>query len=380
MVQSFAKVVLLWHSCNYPHSVQKKDYFYLNTTYAVKQMAEKSSATTFETVMRDLKARKYYPIYILMGDESYYIDKVSDYIEENVLEPDDTFFNQVVLFGSDTNAVQIVDLAKSYPVMPAQHRVVIVKEAQNLRTFDAIDKYLEHPVNTTLLVLCYKNGSIDRRKKIVAKANAVGVVMESKKKRETELPSFIEKYLRSQHVAIDDKSTALIAESIGADLNRLISELDKLIISLPDNDRRITPELVEKQIGVSKDFNAFELRRAIIDRDVFAANRIVNYFDKNPKAGSLYSILPMLFSYFQNLMVAFYTPNRSSDNAVAAALDLKSPWAARDYMAGMRQYSATKTLQIISKIREIDAKSKGLDNVNTSSGDLMRELIFFIMH
>lgn len=343
-------------------------------------MAEKSSATTFNSVMSDLKAQNYYPIYILMGDESYYIDKVSDYIENNVLQPEDTFFNQTVLFGSDTNAAQIVDLAKAYPVMPSPRRVVIVKEAQNIKSFDAIDKYLEHPVNTTLLVLCYKNGTIDRRKKIIAKAEAAGVVMESKKKRDTELPSFIENYLKEKHTSIDPKSTALIAESIGADLNRLVSELDKLLISLPNDNRRITPEIVEKQIGVSKDFNAFELRKAIVEKDVYAANKIVNYFDKNPKAGSLYSLLPMLFNYFQNLMIAFYAPDRNNDNAVAAALDLKSPWAAREYMSGMRKYSATKTLQIISKIREIDAKSKGLDNLNTDSGDLMKELIFFIMH
>jgi len=330
--------------------------------------------------MRDLKAQRYYPIYILMGDESYYIDKVSEYIENNVLQPEDTFFNQVVLFGSDTNAAQIADLAKAYPVMPAARRVVIVKEAQNIRSLDAVEKYLEHPAQTTLLVLCYKNGTIDRRKKIIAKAEAVGVVMESKKKRETELPAFIENYLKAQNVAIDPKSTALIAESIGADLSRLVSELDKLLISLHDNDRRITPEIVEKQIGVSKDFNAFELRKAIVEKDVYAANRIINYFDKNPKAGSLYSLLPMLFNYFQNLMVAFYAPNPNNDNAIAAALDLKSVWAVREYTAGMRKYSATKTLQIISKIREIDAKSKGLDNLNTDSGDLMKELIFFIMH
>lgn len=343
-------------------------------------MAERGGQTTFDAVMRDLKAKKYYPIYVLMGDESYYIDKVSDYIEKNVLDAEDAFFNQSVVFGSDTNAPQIVDMVKAYPVMPAPYRVVIVKEAQNLKSLDAIDKYLEQPVKTSLLVLCYKNGTIDKRKKIIAKAEANGVVMESKKKRDTELSTFIENYLKEKNVAIDPKSTALIAESIGADLNRLTSELDKLQISLPDNDRRITPDIVEKQIGVSKDFNAFELRKAIIDRDIYAANKIINYFDKNPKAGSLYSLLPLIFNYFQNLMIAFYVPDRNNENAVAAALDLKSPWAARDYVQGMRRYNAAKTLQIISKIRETDAKSKGLDNLSTDTGDLMKELLFFIFH
>jgi len=330
--------------------------------------------------MRDLKARKYSPVYILMGDESYFIDKISDYIESTVLQPDERFFNQTVVFGSEVSVSQIVDLAKGYPVMPAHYRVVIVKEAQALKSLDTLEKYIEKPVASTILVICHKNGSIDRRKKIVGKAESVGVVLESKKKRESELPAFIDAYIRSRNATIDNKSASLIAEHIGADLNRLVSELDKVLISLPDNERRVTPEIVERQVGVSKDFNMFELRKAIVERDVFKANQIVNYFDKNPKAGSLYSFLPLIFGFFQNLMIAYYVPNRANDNAVAEALDLKSVWAAKDYMAGMRNYTAMKTLQIISKIREIDAKSKGLDNQNTSAGDLVKELVFFILH
>lgn len=343
-------------------------------------MVEKKSVATYESIMRDLKARKFSPVYILMGDESFFIDKISDYIESSVLQPDETFFNQTVVFGSDVSASQVVDLAKGYPAMPARHRVVIVKEAQALRSLDALEKYFEKPVATTILVLCYKNGVIDKRKKVVGKAEAVGVVFESRKKRDSELPGFIETYLRLRHVAVDNKSAALIAEHIGSDISRLVSELDKLLISLPEGDRRVTPEIVEYQIGVSKDFNSFELRRAIVERDIFKANQIVNYFDKNPKAGSLYSFLPMLFNFFQNLMVAHYVPNKSNDNAVAEALGLRSAWAAKEYMMGMRNYTAMKTLQIISKIREADAKSKGLDNLNTSPGDLVKELIFFILH
>ena len=330
--------------------------------------------------MRDLKARKYYPIYLLMGEESYFIDKISDYIADNVLRPDELFFNQNIVFGSDVTASQIVDIAKGYPVMPAEHRLIIVKEAQNLRSFDALEKYLDKPVKSTILVLCYKNGSVDRRKKIVAKAEAVGIVFESKKKRDSELPGFVTTYMEMHNATIDEKSAAIVAEHIGSDVSRLVSELDKLLISLPENDRRVTPEIVEHQIGVSKDFNAFELRRAIIERNVFKANQIVNYFDKNPKAGSVYSFLPLLFSFFQNLMIAHYTPNRNNESAVAEALELRSAWGAKEYMIGMRNYTPMKTLQIISKIREIDAKSKGLDNPNTGPGELMKELIFFILH
>lgn len=343
-------------------------------------MAEKKSSVTFDAIMRDLKSGKYAPVYILMGDESYYIDRITDYIAENVLEPDDRDFNQTVVFGADTTAAQVVDMAKGYPVMPAAHRVVIVKEAQGLKSLDALERYFEKPLASTLLVIAYKNGTIDRRKKVVGKAEAVGVVFESKKKRDYELPAFIETYLKKNHVAIDPKSAAMIAEHIGADLSRLISELDKVMISLPNDNRRVTPDIVEREIGVSKEFNIFELKTAIIERNVFKANQIVKYFDKNPKAGSLFSCLPLLYTFFQNLMVAFYAPDKNNDNNLAAFLELKSVWALKDYRVGMRNFSAMKTLQILAKIRETDAKSKGLDSLNTSTDDLMRELIFFILH
>lgn len=343
-------------------------------------MAEKKATVTFDAIMRDLKSGKYAPVYILMGDESYYIDRITDYIAENVLEPDDRDFNQTIVFGADTTAAQVVDMAKGYPVMPAAHRVVIVKEAQGLKSLDALERYFEKPLASTLLVIAYKNGTIDRRKKVVGKAEAVGVVFESKKKRDYELPAFIETYLKKNHVAIDPKSAAMIAEHIGADLSRLISELDKVMISLPDDNRRVTPDIVERQIGVSKEFNIFELKTAIIERNVFKANQIVKYFDKNPKAGSLFSCLPLLYTFFQNLMVAFYAPDKNNDNNLAAFLELKSVWALKDYRVGMRNFSAMKTLQILAKIRETDAKSKGLDSLNTSTDDLMRELVFFILH
>lgn len=343
-------------------------------------MAEKKATVTFDAIMRDLKSGKYAPVYILMGDESYYIDRITDYIAENVLAPDDRDFNQTVVFGADTTAAQVVDMAKGYPVMPAAHRVVIVKEAQGLKSLDALERYFEKPLASTLLVIAYKNGTIDRRKKVVGKAEAVGVVFESKKKRDYELPAFIETYLKKNHVAIDPKSAAMIAEHIGADLSRLISELDKVMISLPDDNRRVTPDIVEREIGVSKEFNIFELRTAIIERNVFKANQIVKYFDKNPKAGSLFSCLPLLYTFFQNLMVAFYAPDKNNDNNLAAFLELKSVWALKDYRVGMRNFSAMKTLQILAKIRETDAKSKGLDSLNTSTDDLMRELVFFILH
>ncbi len=343
-------------------------------------MAAEQKTYTYEGIMSDLKAGRYEPVYYLMGDESYYIDKISDYIAEHALQPEERDFNQTVMFGSDVTAAQVADAARRYPMM-AERQVIIVKEAQNLKQTDQLEKYFKTPVKSTVLVLCHKNGSIDGRKREYVKTiKAAGVLFESKKLRDRDLPPFIEKYLKQREVSIDQKSTQLIADSIGADLSRLTSELDKVILALPATDRRVTPQVVEDQIGVSKDFNAFELRDAIVNRQVFKANQIIKYFDENPKAGSIYSFLPMLFNYFQNLMIAYYAPNNKSQESVAEWLELRSPWAAKDYMTGMRNYSGMKVMQIISKIREIDAKSKGLDNPNTPPGELMKELIFYILH
>ena len=337
-------------------------------------------AATFDSIMRDLEAQKFAPVYYLMGAEAYYIDKISDWIAENVLQPEERDFNQTVLFGADVTAAQVVDAARRYPMM-AERQVVIVKEAQNIKNTDAFDAYLQHPQPSTVLVFCHKNGTLDRRKKLAGLVEKVGVLYESKKMRDWDLPPFIENYLRNREVSIDPKSLQLIADSIGADLSRLTGELEKLIIALPEGgDRRVTPQLVEDQIGVSKDINGFELKDAIINRNVFKANQIVKYFDNNPKAGSIYAFLPLLFNYFQNLMIAYYCPQRNNPNELAKWLGMSSSWGVKDYMTGMRNYTGSKTIQIISKMREMDAKSKGLDNPNTPAGELMKELIFFILH
>ena len=342
-------------------------------------MAEAKNAS-FDSIMADLEARRFAPVYYLMGEESYYIDKISDYIAEHVLQPEERDFNQTVLFGSDVTASQVADYARRYPMM-SEYQVVIVKEAQNIKQTEALERYFKQPLASTILVMCHKNGTVDGRKREYMKAiQSAGVLFESKKLRDRDLPVFIERYLKARNVSIDTKSTQIIADSIGADLSRLTSELDKVVLSLPEQDTRVTPQVVEDQIGVSKEFNSFELRDAIVNRNVFKANQIIKYFDENPKAGSIYSFLPMLFNYFQNLMITHYCPQKNSQERVAEWLDLRSPWAAKDYMIGMRNYAGTKVMQIIGKIREIDAKSKGLDNPNTPPGELMKELIFYILH
>ena len=342
-------------------------------------MAEAKNIT-FQSIMHDLQERKFVPVYYLVGDEPYYIDRIADYIAEHVLQPEERDFNQTVLFGSDVTAAQIADTARRYPMM-SEYQVLIVKEAQNLKNTEAIEKYLKAPMSSTILVMCLKNSKIDGRKKeLVKNIQAAGVLFESNKLKDRELPAFIEKYLKAREVSIDPKSTQMIAENIGSDLSRLTSELDKVVLSLDQKNRRVTPQIVEDQIGVSKEFNGYELRDAIVNRNVYKANLIIKYFDENPKAGSIYSFLPMLFNYFQNLMIAFYAPNNKSQEGVAEWLELRNAWAAKEYMTGMRNYSGMKVMQIISKLREIDAKSKGLDNPNTPPGELMKELIFYILH
>ena len=334
---------------------------------------------TFQDIMKDLKARRFSPIYILMGEEAYYIDQITNYIAENVLTPAEQDFNLNICFGADVSAVQVTDMAKRFPMM-AEYQVVIVKEAQNIHSLDALEKYLKNPAKTTILVWCHKNGKIDARKKVISLAEAHGVVFESKKLKEYQLAGFMQNYLAAKKITIEPNATQKMADHIGADLSRLTSELDKVALSLSENDKRITPDIVEKEVGVSKNFNTFELRDAIVNRNVFKANQIVNYFISNPKAGSLYSFLPLLFSYFQNLMIVFYSPNNKSESDIAQILGLKNNWGAKEYIIGMRNYSARKTMDIIAKIREVDAKSKGLNNVSTGAGDLMKEVIFFILH
>ena len=342
-------------------------------------MPQKKAVATFDAIMRDLKSGAFSPLYLLMGEESYYIDQISDYIQAHALTPEQQAFDQTVVFGADVNAAQIADLAMQYPMM-SPRKVIIVKEAQDLHSFERLERYAEKPQEKTILVICYKNGVLKGKSKLLSAVERNGILFESKKLRDWQLAGYVRAYLAKQKIDIDDKSASMIADHIGADLNRLTSELDKLGIALPEDDRRVTPEVVEKNIGVSKDFNAFELRSAIVNRDIFKANQIIKYFDNNPKAGTLYALLPLLFNYFQNLMLTYYAPDRNNQQALADFLELRNVWGVKEYMAGARNYSGKKVLRILERIRETDAKSKGLDNPNTSPGDLMKELIFFILH
>lgn len=333
---------------------------------------------TFEEIMQELRVRQYHSIYYLMGEESYYIDLIAKYMEENVLSETEKEFNLTVMYGNDVDMATIISAARRYPLM-SEYQVIIVKEAQAVRNIDELSLYLQKPLKSTLLVFCHKHGVLDRRKKITIEIEKSGVLFESKKIKEGQIPVFVSTYLKRKGVDIEPKASAMLADMIGCDLSRLAGELDKLIITRPKGMVRITSELVEHNIGISKDFNNFELRAALVSKDVLKANKIIKYFSENPKNNPIQLTLSLLFSFFSNLMLAYYAPEKS-EQGIASFLGLKSSWQARDYMTAMYRYSGVKTMQIIREIRYTDAKSKGIGNSSASDSELLSELVFKILH
>lgn len=333
---------------------------------------------TYEEIVRNLRNKVYAPVYFLMGEEDYYIDRISDYIIDTVLTDTEKEFNLTVLYGSDTDIATIINAAKRYPMM-SKYQVVAVREAQAIRNLDELVYYLQKPLESTILVMCYKHGALDRRKKLVAELEKAGVLFESKKLKDAQLPGFITSYLKRKQVEIEPKASEMMAEFVGTDLNRMAGELEKLVITLPAGQRRITPEQIERNIGISKDYNNFELRNALIEKDVLKANRIIKYFEENPKNNPLQVTLAVLFNFFANLMLVYYAPDKS-DRGIAAHLGLRSPWQAKDYENAMKRYTGIKVMQIVGAIRQCDAKSKGVGNSSVSDGELLRELVYFILH
>lgn len=333
---------------------------------------------TFDEVFKELKSGKYYPIYYLMGEEAYYIDKISDYITDEVLTDEEKEFNLTVLYGMDTDVSSVINAAKRYPMM-SKWQVIVVKEAQAMRNIEELSYYLQRPLNSTILVICHKHGVLDRRKKLAIEIEKTGILFESKKMKEGQLSTFISAYLKQRSIDIEPKALAMIADFVGTDLSKLTGELDKLAITLPEGQTRVTPDLIEKNIGISKDYNNFELRSALLEKDILRANRIIKYFEENPKTNPIQMTLSLLFSFFSNLMLAYYAPDKS-EQGIAAMLGLKNPWQAREYITAMRKFSGVKTMEIIGEIRYADARSKGVENSSADQGDILRDLVFKILH
>jgi len=335
-----------------------------------------SKGPTFESILSDVVKGNLKPAYLLMGVENYYIEKLSDAIIEAALPEEERDFNMHVFYGNDSDINNIVNAAQSFP-MGAEHSLVIVKEAQDLKDLDKISYYLQNPQPTTILLLQYKNGTADRRKKYVSQIASLGVVFEAAKVSDVQLPALVRNYAQEKGRKIDEKSVSLIAESIGSNLIRLYGEMDKLFLTLPQNVA-VTPELVEKNIGISKDFNFFELQNALVEKNAYKAFQIIKYFDKNPKANPIQMTLPMLFSFFSNLMMAYYAPQKSIEG-IASYLGQRDWQVRKNLYPAMRKYTAKKVLDILGEIKSADEKSKGVGGSKVTNADILKQLIAFIL-
>ena len=333
---------------------------------------------TCDDILKELRAKQYRPVYYLMGEEPYYIDLIADYITDNILTETEKEFNLTVVYGADVDIATVINAAKRYPMM-SEHQVVVVKEEQNISNMEELSYYLQKPLLSTILVICHKHGVLDRRKKLAAEIEKTGVLFESKKVKDAQLPAFITSYMKRKGIDVEPKATAMLADFVGADLSRLTGELEKLIITLPKGHTRVTPEQIEKNIGISKDYNNFELRSALVEKDVLKANKIIKYFEENPKTNPIQMTLSLLFGFFSNLMLAYYAPEKS-EQGIANMLGLRTPWQAKDYLAAMRRYNGVKTMQIIGEIRYKKEKSKEKGNPSLNKGVILRELVFKILH
>jgi len=334
-------------------------------------------AATYEEILSDLKKRIFKPVYFLAGEEPYYIDLITDYIEEKILPEAEKSFNQVVLYGEDTTVPAIIDAARKFPMM-SSHQVIIVKEAQSLKKIEDLIHYLEKPLLSTILVINYKYKDLDKRTKFFKTLDKQAVYFESPRLRDYQVPAWIERYLMAQGIKTDPNASAMLTEYLGTDLHKIANELKKLIITLPAGKPVITTSLIEKNIGISKDYNNFELQKAVGERNILKANMIVHHFAENPKDNPITLSIASLFSYFSKLLTYHYLPDKSKNN-VAASLKI-NPYFVREYEAAASKYNVSKTVQIISLLRTYDMKSKGFGDLSSEPGDLLKELVFKILH
>ncbi len=283
---------------------------------------------TFDEIIASIRNKVFYPIYYLHGEESFFIDEICKAIDENVLNESEKDFNQTVVYGRDIEMNSLVAMIKRYPMM-ANHQVVIVKEAQNLKNIDELNSYAENPQKSTILVLCHKYGKLDGRKKIAKVLKTKHVLFESKKLYENEIPGWIEKYLKSKGYGIFPEAAMLLSENLGDDLSRVANEIEKLFISVPQGTK-INKVHIEENIGISKEYNVFELQRALGQRDIVKANKIIFYFASDPKRYPALMVIPILFNYFMNLMTIHSLQDKSS-RSVASALSL-NPYFVNEYM------------------------------------------------
>lgn len=333
-------------------------------------------AADYTKIMHDLASKKYAPVYLLCGEEPYYIDQISDYIEKHVLDEGEREFNQSILYGRETEAVKVIEYAKRYPMM-SDYQVVIVKEAQDMKGIDDLAVYAEKPLSTTILVLCYKHKKYDKRKSLSKIVEKKGVYYESARIYMDKVPAWITDYINSKGYKVTPKAALLLADFLGTDLSKVANEISKLFILLPAGST-INEDIIEKNIGISKDYNFFEFQESLASKNIEKANRIVSYFNSNPKENPLVKIVPMTYNFFSKLLICAALPDKSQ-SAVASAIGV-APFLTKDYLKALGNYSFEKLTEIISLLREFDLKSKGVDAGSAPQTDLMKEMVFRILH
>lgn len=328
-------------------------------------------------LINDLKASKYYPVYLLSGEEDYYIDKVSDYFEHNVIDQDNKDFNQTILYANDTDMSTVLSYAKQYPVI-SPIRLLLVKEAQAFepKEWEQLSNYLKNPMSQTLLVLCYRHKNFDKRSKVYKEINEKGCICEKAKIRDNELPDWIGTFANQNGYNVTLKGAMLIAECLGNHLDKIANEMSKIFINIKPGES-IDENIIEQYIGISKDYNIFELQKAIGSRNALQCNRIINHFAANPKENPIQKILPILYSFFIKIMIYHQLPDKKK---ASSALGV-NPYFIRDYETAANNYSLGKLASCIGYLYDTDLRSKGLHNSGTvSDGELLKELIFKVIH
>ncbi len=332
---------------------------------------------TVSEIIKEIKKKVYRPVYLLTGQEPYYIDQVSDYLIRNVLSPEEKDFNQTIFYGKDTDVVEVINACRRFPLM-ASHQLIVVREAQQMNEIDKLAVYAENPQKSTILVINYKYGTYDKRKKLYKSVQSCnGVVLDSVKLYENKIPDWIVSWLKIRKCTIEPAACMLLVEYLGNDLGKIAGELEKLIIALPEN-RKITTAAIEQNIGISKDYNNFELQKALGQKNVLKANQIVNYFAKNPKNNPLALTITSLFYYFSKVFILHFQEDKSKKN-IASVLKI-NPYFVPEYEQAARKYNAPKTAAVISLLREYDMRSKGVGNSSANDGELLKELVYRILH
>lgn len=334
---------------------------------------------TFEQIVGSIKKKEYHPVYFLHGTEPYFIDVISDLIEKSVLTESERAFNQVMLYGKDSDHLAVIDQARRYPMM-SRYQVVILKEAQEMKSLKELQNYVDHPTPSTLLVICHKHKKLNMSTTLGKKLKAKAVVFESSPLYDNQVPEWIIKYLGKKKFTISAQAAGIIAEYLGTDLSKIVNELDKLAINLAPGSE-VTLANIETYIGISKDYNIFELQRALAERNVLKANRIANYFADNPKKGPVPMVISSLYTFFSKVYMLHFLQNLS-EQEVLQALQLRSAWFLKEFRLAARNFNLIKTEQVIDILKTYDLKSKGVGYNSTGKpeGDLLKEMIWKLLH